>query len=54
MALLSKKLSEGHICIEVDKIDKEELISVGYDNVINKKKLQKQLLFTGGFNNIII
>jgi exodeoxyribonuclease V alpha subunit len=46
--LLSKKLSEGHICIEVDKIDKEELISAGYDNVINKKKLQKEPLVSDG------
>ncbi len=39
--LLSKKLGEGHICVEIDKIDKEELASVGYDSILNKKKLQK-------------
>jgi exodeoxyribonuclease V alpha subunit len=46
--LLSKKLNEGHICIEVDKIDKEELSSIGYDNIINKKKLQKEPLVSVG------
>ncbi|MEP6595352.1 MAG: exodeoxyribonuclease V subunit alpha [Ginsengibacter sp.] len=46
--LLSKKLSEGHICVDVDKIDKEELASVGYDNIINKKKLQKEPLVSEG------
>src|SRR5687768_4563787 len=46
--LLSKKLGEGHICVEVDKIDKEELASLGFDNIVNKKKLQKEPLVSGG------
>ena len=46
--LLSKKLSEGHICVDVDKIDKEELASVGYDSIVNKKKLQKEPLVSNG------
>ena len=46
--LLSKKLSEGHICVDVDKIDKEELASVGYNNLLNKKKLQNEALVSDG------
>jgi exodeoxyribonuclease V alpha subunit len=46
--ILSKKLSEGHICVEVDKIDKEELSAVGYDTIISKKKLQREPLVSDG------
>ena len=46
--LLSKKLSDGHICVDVDKIDKGELVSVGYNSVLSKKKLQKELLVSNG------
>ena len=46
--LLSKKLSEGHICVDMNKINKEDLASVGYNNVLSKNDLQNEPLVSDG------
>src|SRR5688572_29244672 len=42
--LLSKKLSEGHVCIDLDQIDKNETLPDGYDLSLNEKALKKEAL----------
>jgi len=46
--LLSKKLSEGHICVDLNKMDEEELTSAGYMNFLSKKDLLKEPLVSDG------
>ncbi|MBC7886897.1 MAG: exodeoxyribonuclease V subunit alpha [Ferruginibacter sp.] len=46
--LLSKKLGEGHICVDINHIDKEELIEAGYNPVINKNILRQEGLVSDG------
>ncbi len=46
--LLSKKLSDGHICIDINTIDKNELIEAGYPEVVSPDLLlQEKLVSTG-------
>lgn len=46
--LLSKKLSEGHICIDTETVNKEDWIEMGYDNVLGTDKLQEEALVSDG------
>ncbi len=46
--LLSKKLSEGHICIDINEIDKNDLIAAGYQEIISKEKIQTDSLVSNG------
>jgi exodeoxyribonuclease V alpha subunit len=46
--LLSKKLSDGHICVDINEIDKEDLISAGYSNSLSKNELLKEPLVSDG------
>ena len=46
--LLSKKLSEGHICVDLNKMDEEELTSAGYINFLSKKDLLREPLVSDG------
>lgn len=46
--LLSKKLSEGHICVDLDKMDDEELTSAGYVNFLSKKDVAREHLVSDG------
>ena len=49
--LLSKKLSEGHICIDINKINQNELTAAGYQDVMPIEKIQSDKLVSDG--NII-
>ena len=49
--LLSKKLSEGHICIDINKINQHELLAAGYQDVTPIEKIQAGNLVSDG--NII-
>lgn len=49
--LLSKKLSEGHICIDINKINHNELTAAGYQDVMPIEKIQSDKLVSDG--NII-
>lgn len=46
--LLSKKLSEGHICIDVDTIDGNQLEAAGYPVVVDKNLLFTKKLISDG------
>ena len=46
--LLSKRLSEGHICVDVNNIDKSELTGIGYTSIVGQKELQKEPLVSNG------
>ena len=46
--LLSKKLSEGHICIKLDDNYQDELTKAGFDNVSSIKNLEKDNLISTG------
>ena len=48
--LLSKKLSEGHICMDVNNIDKSELASIGYTSIVRQKELLREPLVSNGSN----
>ena len=45
---LSKKLSDGHICIDISQIDKAELIEAGYRNILDPEKLLNENLVSKG------
>ena len=49
--LLSKKLSEGHICIDINKFNQNELTVAGYEKVMPKEKIHLDKLVSDG--NII-
>ena len=49
--LLSKKLSEGHICIDINKINQNELTAASYQDVMPIEKIQGDNLVSDG--NII-
>ena len=46
--LLSKKLSEGHICVDTDKVDDAELAAAGYNHVLPKSGLLTETLVSDG------
>ena len=46
--LLSKKLSEGHICIDLATVHSEEWLAAGYTDWVTAQELQKELLVTAG------
>lgn len=46
--LLSKKLSEGHICINLDQINKAELIAEGFDQILGIEELKNEELVSNG------
>lgn len=46
--LLSKKLSEGHICINLDQINKTELLAEGFDQILGIEELKKEELVSIG------
>ena len=45
---LSKKLSDGHICIDISQIDKAELIEAGYRDILDPEKLLNENLVSTG------
>ena len=46
--LLSKHISEGHICVELDEIDHDELAEAGFEKQAPKEKLAKDNLISDG------
>ena len=46
--ILSKKLSEGHICVAIKDIDPEELSAAGYPNLVDEDLLKKEKLVSDG------
>lgn len=42
--LLSKRFSEGHICIDLDEIDAEELAEAGFKNPVNPHEITTSIL----------
>lgn len=46
--LLSKHISEGHICIELDDISSDELSEGGFEKLPSKERLEKENLISTG------
>lgn len=46
--LLSKHISEGHICVELDNISRDELTEGGFEKPASKEKLAKDNLISAG------
>src|SRR5687768_16208783 len=42
--LLSKKLSKGHVCIDLNQIDKNETLPEGYKLLLNEQGLRKEMM----------